>query len=90
MTRLKPVIEDFSGMTQLTDFAVYAMMMASKEAKCQGVLSVNMTGCSNITDVGLGWFASMCPNIQKVRPSVFLSDGIVLYLDLYLYFYGDI
>ena len=67
MTRLQPLIEDYSGMTQLTDFSIYVMMMSSNEGKCQGVRSVNFTGCVNLTDVGLTWFSTMCPNIELVR-----------------------
>ncbi|XP_052759659.1 uncharacterized protein LOC128202664 [Mya arenaria] len=58
---------DFSGMYQLTDFALFCMLKANNSAKCSMVKKANLTGCQNITDVGLAWFAEMCPDIENVN-----------------------
>ncbi|KAH3741006.1 hypothetical protein DPMN_047724, partial [Dreissena polymorpha] len=66
MDTSKSCLEDYTGMFQLTDMAIYALMQADKGANCPAVQEVNFSACINLTDTGLKWFAGMSPNLQKV------------------------
>lgn len=73
----------FDGVTQMTDFVLFSMMIHNKDgkytlfgpdackAKCDTVVELDLSGCIYLTDAGVQCIPELFPNLEEVS-SLFL------------------
>ena len=61
---------NFSGSYDMQDFFAFSLKAACGGEPWESVVGIDFTGCVNLGDTGLMWFADFCPNLQEVRQAV--------------------